>query len=129
MTMSVVPEVDDQPPLKSLVRDKCGPDSLSGELTKGSGHGDVPMHRYIADVQPYEWLAVALECQAEPSQQVSAATKDPKKTGSTITLSIGSGLTALEDGDDSAAVTKAEEMLRLNAYVAQAPVNASVDVC
>ena len=117
MTMSVVPEANYRPPPKSLVRDKAGPDSLGSKLTKGGGSGDVAMHRYIADVQPYEWLAVALECQAEPSQQVSAATKDPKKTGSTITLSIGSGLAALEDGEDSAAVTKTEEMLRLNVYV------------
>ena len=112
MTMSVVPEAGYRPPPKSLVRDKSGPDSLGSKLTKGGGSGDVAMHRYIADVQPYELLAVALEC-----QQGDAATKNTKKTGSTITLSNGSGLAALDEGEHITTVTETEEMLRLNVYV------------
>ncbi len=122
MTMSVVPDVGDGPSIKGLVRDKRGRDNVGGEITNDSYNGDVPMHRYMADVQPYEWLAVALECQAEPSQQVGAATKDPKKTGSTITLSNGSGLAALEEGEDPTAIPQTEEMMRLRVYVGEGPV-------
>ncbi len=124
MTMSVVPDAGYRASIKSLARDKCGSDELGGEPAKGSCDGEVPMHRYIADVQPYELLAVALEC-----QQGNAATKDPKKTGSTITLSNGSGLVALDEGEDITTVPETEEMMRLQVYVGKGPMNASFDVC
>ena len=77
------------------------------------GDGDAPIHRYMADMQPYEWLALGLD---QPDQhQPGFEQQEFQAMNPFASASHGSSLEALEEGEEDTEMN--EEMMRLRLYV------------
>lgn len=88
---------------------------------------DAPIHRYLADVQPHERLAVDLEEFDQGQSQMHAKSSDhnPQKAASSISLSDGSEMK--EEGDDVVMMVKMahQEMYVSSRLEAQHPLTVS----
>jgi hypothetical protein len=100
----------------ALAVPEAGDRATSPAMMSPNEDPDALIHRYIADVQQYEWLAVGLD---QPDQPASPAEKNPQPEVPFIPVFDGPGLAALEEGEEDVEVN--EEMMRLRLYVNAAP--------